>query len=235
MWNRVRNFFRCSLIFFMLILYADSHPAAAVESPLALTATFSFPITDTNPLPILRKLAFFEVRKRAVASAAEILMQKGLLKDYGEQAPEIFCLAAKKIRTRILEETILEKEKLYFFRICAEISVIDFMEAEIENQELERLESAFPWKEEMEQPVSASVAPGEELSRAYRYLRQDQTRIAIIYLDHLTAKYPGWGTVYFLRGLGFQRMHSDEQMLDDFKKACSLNQEEACKRLEALK
>jgi hypothetical protein len=109
------------------------------------------------------------------------------------------------------------------------------MEAEIENQEQERLESAFPWKEEMEQPVSASVEPGEELSRAYRYLRQDQTRIAIIYLDHLTAKYPGWGTVYFLRGLGFQRMHSDEQMLDDFNKACSLNQEEACRRLEALK
>jgi tetratricopeptide (TPR) repeat protein len=230
-----KKVFLYMLIGLVLLINGFSNPAAALETPLILTVESAFPAAATDSLSITRKLALFEARKQAVASAASELMRKGLLKHYGEQEPEIFCLVAEKIRTRILSAAYVEEEKRYVCRIRAEVSVIDFMEAEIENQELEKKESAFPWKEEMEQPVLPSIAPGRELSRAYRYLRQDQIRIAIIYLDHLAAKYPGWGEVYYLRGLGFQRMHSSEQMQSDFEKACSLNHQEACKRLEVLK
>jgi Tfp pilus assembly protein PilF len=109
------------------------------------------------------------------------------------------------------------------------------MEAEIENQVFEKEESNFPWKEEMEQDVSESIDPAKELSRAYRYIRKDETRIAIIYLDHLVKKYPNWSDVYYLRALGFQRMHYVDRMMKDLEKACFLNNQEACNELRALK
>jgi hypothetical protein len=71
----------------------------------------------------------------------------------------------------------------------------------------------FPWKEEMDQGISEPIDPGREISSAYRYLRKGQTRIAIIYLDHLVKKYANWGDVYYLRALGFQRMHYVNQMM----------------------
>jgi hypothetical protein len=80
-------------------------------------------------------------------------VQKGLLKKYGKQEPGIFCLTANKIKARVTKETYAEKEKQYSIKIKAEVNISDFMEAEIENQVLEKEESDLPWKEEMEQDV----------------------------------------------------------------------------------
>ena len=109
------------------------------------------------------------------------------------------------------------------------------MEAEIENQMLEKKELDFPWKAEMEQYVSDNISPGRELSRAYRYIRKNQIRIAIIYLDHLERKYTNWGDVYYLRALGFRQLNYFDQMMKDLEKACSLNQRDACNELDSLR
>jgi hypothetical protein len=202
------------------------------DVPMVLISEVSYHAGDTDILTKTRGLALFEARKKAVVLAAKEYMQKGLLKNYGKQEAEIFCLAANKIHIRVIDESYAEKKKKYAIKIKAEVFISDFMEAEIENQALEKEESDFPWKEEMEQHVTQSIDPGRELSRAYRYLRKDQTRIAIIYLDHLVKKYPNWGEVYYLRALGMQRMHYDDQMKQDLNKACSLDFHTACEALQ---
>ena len=203
--------------------------------PIVLLTDYTYCAGDKDSLKKSWALASFGAKKKAVVLAAENFMQKGLLIYYGEQQAEIFCLAANKIKARLIQERYVEKENQYSIKIKAEVDILDFMEAEIENQALEREESDFPWKEEMEQHVSKSIDPGRELSRAYRYIRKKQTRIAIIYLDHLVKKYANWGDVYYARAMGFQRMHSVDQMMKDLERACSLNNQEACNRLHVLR
>ena len=202
------------------------------DAPIVVISEASYHAGDMDPLTKARGLALFEARKKAVVLAAKDYMQKGLLKNYGKQEAEIFCLAADKIHIRVIDESYAANKKKYAIKIKADVFISDFMEAEIENQALEKKESNFPWKEEMEQQVAQSINPGRELSRAYRYLRKDETRIAIIYLDHLVKKYPNWGEVYYLRALGVQRMHYDDQMKQDLNKACSLDFHAACEAIQ---
>jgi tetratricopeptide (TPR) repeat protein len=228
----------CISFLFLIVFSCTATGIADDEKddvPLVLVTDFIYRAGNMDSLEKSRALAVFEAKKKAVVLAAEHFMQRGLLKNYGKQASEIFCLAANKIKTRIIQETYTEKEKQYSIKIKAEVDILDFMEAEIENQVFEKEESNFPWKEEMEQNVSGSIDPARELSRAYRYIRKDETRIAIIYLDHLVKKYPNWSDVYYLRAMGFQRMQYVDQMVKDLEKACFLNHQEACNALGALR
>jgi hypothetical protein len=228
-----------SIILIILIVFLKATPGIPDDSkdnaPIVLITDYTYCAGDKDSLKKSRSLAAFGANKKAVVLAAENFRQKGLLKDYGEQRAEIFCLVAGKIKVRLIQERYVEKENQYSIKIKAEVDISDFMEAEIENQALEREESDFPWKEEMEQHVSASIDPGRELSRAYRYIRKKQARIAIIYLDHLVNKYANWGDVYYARAKGFQSMHSVDQMMKDLERACALNTQEACNNLHTLK
>lgn len=172
------------LILIILIVFINATPGipdgSKDNAPVVLLTDDTYCAGDKDSLKKSRALASFGAKKEAVVLAAENLRQKGLLKNYGEKQAEIFCLATNKIKARLLQELYDEEENLYFIRIEAQIDLSDFMEAEIENQILEKEESDFPWKEEMEQHVLKSIDPGKELSRAYRYIRKNQTRIAII-------------------------------------------------------
>ena len=86
----------------------------------------------------------------------------------------------------------------------------------------------------MDQHVYTTVDPAQELSRAYRYIRKRQWRIAIIYLDHLEKKYPNWGEIFLAKAIGFYGMHDIGRMLDSLKTSCSLGNQEACNDLESL-
>ncbi len=223
----------------ILIVFSYESPGIADgskrDAPMVLLTDFTYRAGDKDSPEKSKALAFFGAKKKAVVMAAKSLMQKDLLENYGKQQEEIFCLATNNISARIIQETYAEKEKQYFVKIKAEVDIADFIEAEIENQAFEKEESDFSWKEEMEQHISKSIDPGRELSRAYRYIRKDQTRIAIIYLDHLVKKYSNWSDVYYLRAMGFKSMHYIDDMMKDLEKACSLNNQDACNALNALK
>ena len=85
-----------------------------------------------------------------------------------------------------------------------------------------------------EQPVMADIEPGRELARAYRYIRQRQWRIAIIYLDHLQKKYPAWGDLYLAKAVAFYGMNDPEDMKTALTKACRLDSREACSELQSF-
>ena len=86
----------------------------------------------------------------------------------------------------------------------------------------------------MEQHVLKTIAPSQELSRAYRYIRRGKWRIAIIYLNHLERKYPNWGEVYLAKAIAFYGIHNIDKMIAALKAACLFGSEEACKDLQCL-
>ncbi|MFC1858259.1 hypothetical protein ACFL9U_09570 [Thermodesulfobacteriota bacterium] len=222
----------------LLIILLFPRPGMSFDkdrnSKLYLITDFSYNIGKGDSKETSQALALFGAKSKAVALSAKYLTHKGLLEHYGKKQGEIFCLAVNEIEVSIIEEKFHKKRAVYYVKIKTKMSSTDFIQAEIKNLELEKAELKFSYAEQMEQYVSQDVAPGRELSRAYRYIRKGQWRIAIIYLDHLEKKYPNWGDIFFAKAIGFYSSHQTSAMIDALKAACSFNHQEACSDLQSL-
>ena len=224
---------RVSLIVLLLIM--SSWPCSADDQKrddaIRVITEFTYRTGNRDSKEKSRALALFGAKLKAVNLAAKYLTHKGVLEHYEKKQNEIFCLTANEIQASIIDEKIYQDINSYFVKIQSEITSIDFIKAQIRDDELEKAESSFSYSEEMEQPVSKIVDPGEELSRAYRYIRKEQWRISIIYLDHLEKKYPYWGDVFLGKAIAFYGMDQMDKMVDALKTACSLDNQEACHEL----
>jgi hypothetical protein len=178
-----------------------------------------------------RALAIFGARHKAVELAAKYLTHKGVLEHYEKKQNEIYCLASNEIKSSVIEERLFQDTSSYYVKIQSEVAIVDFIKAQIRDTELEKNESKYSYSREMEQPVSEITNPGEELSKAYRYIRRQQWRISIIYLQHLGKKYPHWGEVFLAKAIAFYGMGDTEKMVGSLKRACSLNNQVACSEL----
>jgi hypothetical protein len=192
---------------------------------------YTYRMGDKDSKEKSRALALFGAKLKAVNLAAKYLTHKGVLEHYGKKQSEIFCLATNEIKISIIDEKFDQDKKSYHFKIKSEVTSIDFIKAQIKDFELEKIESGFSYSEEMEQPVSNVINPGEELSRAYRYIMKEQWRISIIYLDRLQNKYPYWGEVFLAKAIAFYGMDDIDRMVEALETACSMNNQEACNEL----
>jgi tetratricopeptide (TPR) repeat protein len=157
-----------------------------------------------------------------------------MIKDYAESRKEIYCLVAEYLNPSIIEKEVLKDTNEYYIKIKTKLDLSDFTRAEIRNNEIEKQEEHFSWQEEMEQYVYKTIRPGEEISRAYRYLRKKEWRMAIIYLNHLQKKYPNWHEIYFAKAVGYYAENKPEAMVDALNSACSLGNNEACEDLKGF-
>jgi len=225
------------LLMILLIGLATANGMAA-DAPkgdsIALVTDFTYHLGGADSVPKAKALAQFGARFKAVQLAAKYLTHKGLLEHYEKKQNEIFCLAADAIDVTVLEERIDDKHNTYYVKIRTSISNVDFIRAHIKDLESEKQEADFSYSREMSQPVMPGLEPGRELSRAYRYIRQQEWRVAIIYLDHLEKKYPSWGELYLTKAIAFYGMNDREEMADALKMACRLDNQEACRELESF-
>ncbi len=230
------NTMRLSLLW--LFIFVFSTPCLSegqnTADTVVLTTDFIYKLQEGDSQEISRALALFGAEHKAVVLAAKYLIHKGLLEHYGKKQGEIFCLATNEIKAVIVDEKFEKATNAYYVKIKAEINSTDFIQAEIKNLELEKKEAEFSYGQEMEQQVIQAVDPGKELSRAYRYIRKGQWRIAIIYLNHLGKKYPHWGDIYLTKAIAFYSMHDRDRMMTALKKGCALDNQEACDDLKSL-
>jgi hypothetical protein len=225
-----------SLILLLSIVLA--WPCAADEpkrdDTISVITEYTYRTAGKDSKEKSRALALFGAKLKAVNLAAKYLTHKGVLEHYEKRQGEIFCLTTNQIQISIIEEKFHQDTNSYYVKIKSEITTIDFIKAQIRDVYLEKNETDLSYREEMEQPVSKSIDPGEELSRAYRYIRKEQWRIAIIYLDHLEKKYPRWGDIYLAKAIAFYGTDQIDKMADALKTACSLHTQEACDELESF-
>lgn len=199
-----------------------------------VAAAYTYRLRADDTAEKARALALFGAKLKAVRLAAKYLTHKGLLEHYEKTQNEIFCLATDEIEATLLDDRLDAGKGVYYVKIRSEITSVDFIRAHVKDLEAEKQEARFPYNREMEQPVMAVVDPGRELSRAYRYIRQKQWRIAIIYLDHLEEKYPSWGDLYQARAIAFYGLNDHDRMVEALSKACALNNQEACQELQSF-
>ncbi len=203
------------------------------ENTFEIVSDYTYHIDPGDSQEKYESLCLFGAKLKAVSLSAKYLNHTGVLNDFGAKQKEIFCLVTDGLKFSILEKKTMDKWT-YYVKIKTKIRIIDFTKAEIKNIELEKKENNFSWQEEMDQYVDKSIDPGKELSRAYRYLRKKNWRIAIIYLDHLQKKYPNWQELYSAKAIGFFATNKIQAMMNALKTSCALGNREACQDMEGF-
>jgi hypothetical protein len=105
----------------------------------------------------------------------------------------------------------------------------------MEDTRLEKKEANESFSEEMEQPVSAEIDPGKDISKVYRLLREKKWRIAMIYMNHLGKKYPNWDSIYMAKAIVHYILHEPVYMKKALNEACLLGNQIACDDLKNIK
>lgn len=225
---------------FLVGLLVFWHPRVSLSGSEAsgrqvqLVTDFSYSAGLGDTPETARALALYGAKHKAVVISAEHLADKGLLKDYEDRQMEVFCLVGDELQYSMIDRSLAEKSRTYTVKIKSSLSLEDFVKAEIRDAAFEKEEMHFSWQEEMEPAVSPIIAPAQELSRAYRYIRKKHWRRAIIYQDHLEKKYPYWGALFLAKAMAFLGMNATDRAITALSSSCSLGDQEACLKLNEL-
>ena len=197
----------------------------------------SYQIEDESSVDLAKKVALFNAQRQAVDLAGRYLSRKSLIKRYELKRDEIYSLAAREIQIEIIEEKreTIGKISTYRVRVRSWVQTSDFVKAEMEDTKQENIEAKASYQEEMEQYISPEIDPGRDIAKAYRLLRENRWRIAMIYLNHLGDKYPNWDTIYMTKAMTHYILHEPVFMKKALKKACRLGNQMACDDLKNLK
>jgi hypothetical protein len=184
-----------------------------------------------------KNIALFTAKRKAVDLAGRYLSRKSFIEVYELKRDEIYSLAARQIEAEILEENrqIVGKTLIYHVRIKARIQATDFVKAEMEDAKQLKSEAQESYLEEMEPVVSAQIDPGKDICKAYRLLREQKWRIALIYMNHLEKKYPNWAAIQMAKALVYYVFHEPVFMKNALNKACRLGDNTACDDLKNIK
>ena len=222
----------------LLVLFSINDVASAAEDDIfEIEAEGSYRMEEGSSIDLAKKLALFIAKKKAVDLAGKYLLRKSLIEVYELNRDEIYSLAAREIQTEILEEKRQTVGKIltYRVRIRARVQPSDFVKAEMEDTKQEKKEAKESFREEMEQPVSAEIDPGKDISKVYRLLREKKWRIAMIYMDHLGKKYPNWDSIYMAKAIAHYILHEPVFMKKALNEACRLGNQMACDDFKNIK
>jgi tetratricopeptide (TPR) repeat protein len=214
---------------------AFGQPSSPDTVEVESTGTYS--MAEGGSKELARQVALFEARRKAATLGAKYLSGKGLVDLFEAKKPEILCLAAGQIETNVLEEkwTASKGRLECVIRIHALIREADFIRAETDNRLREKEDQTERFSERMEPKILREYNPGLEIAKAYRLLRTQQWRAAIIYLDRLELKYPDWADLPMVKAMGYHAMGEPLEMKRSLERACGLGSQEACLDLKSLK
>ncbi len=199
-----------------------------------MEAEGSYTPRDGDTKALAQALAVFAAKRSAVQAAARYFSQKGLIEIYGKKRPEVIDMTADNLISKTLQENcpMIEKQPICSVRIKLVIKPTDFIEAQIENLQLEKKVSVQSYREELEPVVSNELLPGHDIAAAYRLIRMQSLRTALIYLDRLQQKYPNWADIFDIKALAFYLQHEPMKMEAALQKACELGSKNGCNDLK---
>ena len=182
-------------------------------------------------------IAHFTAKRKAVETASRYLKGKHRLWFAEKKSQEVFDLTAEMISFKVLEEEWTESdgEKSYRVKIAATVELADFIEAENENAKYEEKERHKGLRQFMEPTIDDALRPGRDLAEAYRLIRLEKQRPAVIFLDRLEKKYPGWSELFMAKAFAFYTLDEIPQMRDALNQACNLGNETACEDIEMMR
>ena len=211
-----------------------SSSAAADLNSFEMEAAGSYTSRGGDTKVLAQTLAVFTAKRSAVQAAARYFSQKELIEIFGKKRPEVINMTADNLTSTTLQEnwSMVENQPTCSVRIKLVIKPSDFIEAQTENLQLEKKVSAQSYREEMEPVISNELLPGHDIAKAYRLIRIQSLRTAVIYLDRLQQKYPNWPDIFEIKALAFYLQHELKKMEAALQKACELGSQSGCSDLK---
>jgi hypothetical protein len=208
--------------------------ASADLNSFDMEAEGSYTSRDGDTKVLAQALAVFAAKRSAVQSAARYFSQKELIELFGKKRPEVINMTADNLTSITLQENcpMTEDQPICSVRLKLVIRPSDFIEAQIENLQLEKKVSAQSYREEMEPVISNDLHPGHDIAEAYRLIRMQSLRTALIYLDRLQRKYPNWPDIYEIKALAFYLQREPIKMQAALQRACELGSKNGCSDLK---
>jgi len=229
----------CMALVFALLLISDHLRGAldAAEDSLEVVADGKFQAPNGTPEKLARQIALFEAKQKAVESAGRYLAGKHLVISYEQKKKEIYSLVATKIQSKVIAENIESSGNTFIFHIRIRVTLrsCDYIEADILDKQMEIKEANESLKEEMEPEITDKIEPGFDIAVAYRLLRKEKLRPAMIYLNRLEKKYPNWSAIFMAKAMGFYLLHDPSNMKQELIRACTAGNASACDDLKSLK
>jgi hypothetical protein len=217
-----------------MVLLMGACAAMSVSADDAVTLTIetegSYTLVAGDSIQLARELAVFYAVRKAAEKAADQFMQQGLIQFVDRDKNELVNLVADSLGTELVEDQYIEKGDTVTYRVQTRTVVMlsDFIEAQLVSLRLGAQEDKEDYRHEMEPQVQVPLRPGLALARAYRLLRKQELRMAIIYLDRLADAYPNWWEIYDLKAIAFRLSNQPDRMLEALRKACALGSPTAC-------
>lgn len=141
-----------------------SSSAATVLNSFEMEAEGSYSLRGGDTKTQAQSLAVFAAKRSAVQAAARYFSQKELIELFGKKRPEIINMTADNLTFTTLQESwpMMENQPTCSVRIKLVIKPSDFIEAQIENLQLEKKVSAQSYREEMEAALQKACELGSQ-------------------------------------------------------------------------
>jgi hypothetical protein len=212
----------------LLIGVVAAHADDAVTFSFETEASYTLGPGDSKPLA--RRLALFRARREAVFRAADRFAQRRLIQFADRDKDELVHLVTDTLNSDLLEDQCQTDGPADICTVRARtvVKLSDFIDAQLASLRLASNEDEENYRDEMEPQVPVPLRPGHALAKAYRLIDKQELRMAIIYLDRLTDRYPNWWEIYDLKAMAFRRQNRPARMLEALRKACELGSPTAC-------
>ncbi len=229
--------YKVTVLILVLVFMAPAIATTSADDTLEIETRGHYRMQTGDTVKMARALALFNARKKAVDSAVVYFCARGLIKAYALKKAEIFSLTARVVAVEILSETRTSADSVSEYRVRVRVRVrpSDFIRAEILDKKREAKDASVSLRQELEPAILPGYDPGLEIARAYRLIRENRLRMAIIYLDRLQLKYPNWSTVYMAKAICYYALHEPLNMQKSLLEACKLENQRACDDLSMLK
>jgi hypothetical protein len=155
---------------------------------------------------LAHKLALFRAKRKAADKAAHDFAQRKLIQFENGDRNELVALVAENLTYLLLFDKWKsnEERRTYVVAIESEVKLSDFINAQLNILKMREKMVTDDFRKEMEPAEPELIKPGYALAKAYWLIRIGELRMAIIYLDGLTYKYPNWQEAYDVKKMATQ-------------------------------
>ena len=224
-----------ALTLLLLLIVAAAGPAGADDAvTLSIETRGAYDLGPGDSRALGRKLALFRARRAAAERAADRFARKDLIQFVDRDRDELVDLVADGLQSKILEDHCPAggSSTACTVRTLTTVHLSDFIRAELTSLRLGTAEKEAGYRDEMAPRIPDHLEPGQVLARVRRLIDQKELRMAVIYLDRLTDRYPNWREIYEAKAAALRLQNRPDRMRRALNKACELGSPKACSELK---
>ena len=222
----------------VLLLVAVPAGSARADDPVSFSVDTkgSYTLGPGDSESLARRLAWFRAKRLAAGQAAERFERRRLIQFMDRDKNELVALVADSLNATERKDRCRPDGRsgstTCIVRARVVVRLSDFIDAQLVSLELSRIEDRENYHDELEPQIQDPFEPGQALAKAYRLIDKHEPRMAVIFLDSLTRRFPNWWEAYEIKAMALRLQNQVAAMKQAYLRACELGRLTACSKLD---